>query len=73
VNLGAVSMFQMGTRIIGGQKAAILSTMEPTTSVFVGILVFREVITLRTAIGSVLVILASILIVLLDSREEKQG
>jgi drug/metabolite transporter (DMT)-like permease len=73
VNLGAVSMFQMGTRIIGGQKAAILSTMEPTTSVFVGILVFREIITLRTAIGSVLVILASILIVLLDSREEKQA
>ena len=73
VNLGAVSMFQMGTRIIGGQKAAILSTMEPTTSVFVGILVFHEVITLRTAIGSALVIVASILIVLLGSKEEKQA
>lgn len=70
VNLGAVSMFQMGTRIIGGRKAAILSTMEPTTGVFVGILVFHEVITVRTGIGTVLVLLASILTVFLGSRED---
>ena len=73
VNLGAVSMFQMGTRIIGGQKASILSTMEPATSVFVGILAFGEVMTLRTGIGSVLVILASILIVLFGAKEQKSA
>ena len=73
VNVGAVSMFQSGTRIIGGQKASILSTMEPATSVFVGILVFQEVMTLRTGIGSVLVLLASILIVLLGAKEQKQA
>lgn len=71
VNAGAVSMFQRGTRIIGGQKAAILSTMEPTTGVFVGILIFHEVITLRTGIGSVLVLLASILTVLLGAKEDR--
>lgn len=71
VNVGAVSMFQWGTRIIGGQKAAILSTMEPTTSVFVGILVFHETITLRTGIGTVLVLLASALIVLSGSKEPR--
>lgn len=73
VNVGAVSMFQWGTRIIGGQKTAILSTMEPTTSVFVGILVFHEVVTARTALGTVLVLLASILIVLSDMRGGKSA
>lgn len=63
VNAGAVAMFQRGTLIIGGQKASILSTMEPLTSVFVGILVFQEVMTLRTGLGSFLVLLASVLIV----------
>lgn len=73
VNVGAVSMFQSGTRIIGGQKASILSTMEPATSVFVGILVFQEVMTLRTGIGSVLVLLASILIVLFGEKRQRQA
>ena len=71
INVCAVAMFQWGTQIIGGQQAAILSTMEPITSVFVGIAVFREVMTLRTAIGSALVILASILIVAADMKAEK--
>lgn len=70
VNAGAVAMFQWGTLIIGGQQAAILSTMEPITSVFVGILVFHEAMTLRTAAGTVLVILASILIVVFDMRRK---
>ena len=73
VNVGAVSMFQSGTRIIGGQKASHLSTMEPATSVFVGILVFQEAMTIRTGIGSALVLLASILIVLLGAKEQKQA
>jgi drug/metabolite transporter (DMT)-like permease len=69
VNAGAVAMFQRGTQIIGGQRAAILSTMEPITGVFMGILVFREVMTLRTGIGTVLVLFASVLIVLFDRKE----
>lgn len=73
VNAGAVSMFQRGTRIIGGQQASILSTMEPTTSVFVGILAFGEVLTMRTGIGSALVILASILIVVSDMQSHKSA
>lgn len=73
VNVGAVSMFQWGTRIIGGQQASILSTMEPATSVFVGILVFHEAVTIRTALGAVLVLLASILIVLSDMHSRKSA
>lgn len=73
INVCAVAMFQKGTMMIGGQQAAILSTMEPITSVVVGILAFREVMSLRTAIGSALVILASILIVLSESKQQKQA
>lgn len=69
VNVLAVSMFQRGTLLIGGQRAAILSTMEPLTSVFIGILVFQETPTVRTALGSALVLLASVLIVLLGKKE----
>ncbi len=63
VNVCAVAMFQQGTLLIGGTRASVLSTMEPITSVVVGALVFREVISLQTAIGTALVILASVLIV----------
>lgn len=72
VNVVAVAMFQQGTFLIGGARAAVLSTLEPITSVFMGALVFHEVISLRTALGSALVILASLLIVLFDMRAEKQ-
>lgn len=69
VNVVAVAMFQQGTFLIGGARAAVLSTLEPITSVFLGALVFHEVISLRTGIGSVLVILASVLVVFFDSKQ----
>lgn len=71
VNVIAVSMFQRGTMMIGGQKASVLSAMEPITSVFVGVLVFREAMTLRVGAGSALVILAGVLIVMLDRKKEQ--
>ena len=71
INVCAVVMFQQGTFYIGGQKASILSTLEPITSLFVGALAFHEVIGYRTAVGSVLVILASILIALTDMKHRK--
>lgn len=71
INVCAVVMFQQGTFYIGGQKASILSTLEPITSLFVGALVFHEAVGLRTAFGSVLVILASILIASTDIKTQK--
>ncbi len=72
VNVCAVSMFQRGTLLVGGPQASVLSTMEPITGVFMGALVFQEVITLQTGIGAALVILASILIVLFDMRSSRE-
>ena len=68
----AVVMFQQGTFLIGAQRASILSTVEPITSIVVGVLVFREAVNLRTVIGSALVVLASVLIALFDAQAARQ-
>ena len=62
INVGAVVLFQVGTFIIGGQKAAIFSTIEPITGLIVGFLAFNESVSPLSIIGSALVISASILI-----------
>lgn len=71
ISVCAVVLFQQGTFLIGGQRAAILSTFEPITSLVMGALVFREVVGVRTLIGSFLVVLATILIALFDMRGSK--
>ena len=50
--IGAVMLFQKGTFLIGAQRAAILSTFEPITSIFVGILFLNETLTPRILLGS---------------------
>lgn len=69
VTTGAVVLFQQGTFIIGGEKASILSTLEPITSVIVGIIIFSEPVGIRTLIGSLLVISASVLIAISDMKK----
>lgn len=36
IKVGAVPMFQKGTFLIGGERAAILSAVEPLTGVMMG-------------------------------------
>ena len=72
VTTGAVMLFQQATFLIGGERASILSTLEPTTSVIVGILVFHEAVSGRTVIDSVLVILASLLIAVFDMKSQSK-
>ena len=69
-NVGAMVLFQQGTRVIGGQRAAILSTLEPIVSVIVGAVVFHEYVGVRTVIGSVLVLSASVLIAIFDAKKK---
>ena len=71
ISVGAVVLFQQGTFLIGGQRAAILSTFEPITSLVVGAVVFDEVVGVRTLIGSFLVVLATIMIAVFDMRDAK--
>jgi drug/metabolite transporter (DMT)-like permease len=72
VNAGAVALFQRGTFLIGGSRASILSTFEPITGVFVGILVFRETVNPFTLLGTALVIAAGVLIALFDVKKARR-
>ncbi len=62
LNVGAVVLFQKGTFLIGGSKAAVLSTLEPVTSVLAGAAVFGEKINAPTVAGTFLVVIAGVLI-----------
>lgn len=62
VSIGAVVLFQEGTFLIGAQRAAILSTFEPITSIFFGILFLNETLTPRILLGSAITLLAGVLI-----------
>lgn len=72
VMVGAVALFQMGAAIVGPQRAAILSTFEPITGIAVGILAFNEPFGLKTALGSVLIITAVVLLTVFDKKTEQQ-
>jgi len=71
VNVGAVVLFQRGTFIIGGERASILSTFEPITSVLAGTLILGEVLVPRTVIGTLLVVSASVVIGVCDIINNK--
>ena len=71
VTAGAVVLFQQGTFCIGPERASILSTFEPITSVVVGVVFMEEVIGLRDYVGIALVLAASVLIALFDMKKRK--
>lgn len=71
VTTGAVVLFQQGTLLIGGERTSILGTMEPITSVVVGVLFLNETIGPRDYVGVALVVAASVLIALFDMKKSK--
>lgn len=73
VSTGAVVLFQQSTFLIGGEKASILSTLEPITGVIIGGIVFKESLGVRVILGTALVVSASILIVLLGKKESQKA
>ena len=72
VSVIAVLLFQHGVLITGGLKASLLSTFEPLTSLFIGMIVFHELLTARQWIGIILVLVSVILLVIpVDVKKEK--
>lgn len=65
----AVVFFQQGALIIGGEKTSIVSTLEPITGIIVGFTAFNEPVTISIAIGSLLVVGASILTATSDMKK----
>ncbi len=70
VTAGAVVLFQQGTFLIGPEKASILSTFEPITSVVAGVAFMGEIIGPRDYAGIALVISASVLIAIFDMKKK---
>ena len=73
ITTGAVVLFQQGIFLIGGQRASILSTLEPITSIVIGFLVFSEPLGIRIISGTVLVVGASILTALADIKKTSKN
>lgn len=69
VTTGAVVLFQQSAFLIGGERVSILSTLEPITSLVIGVIVFNEVLNLPVFIGSVLVVAASVLRAVFDIKK----
>lgn len=69
-NVGAMVLFQQGTRMIGSQRAAILGALEPVVSILIGWRYLEEIVGLRTVIGSALVLSASVLIAIFDAKKK---
>lgn len=66
VTLGGVCLFQKGIKLIGSQSTSILSTFEPITSILIGILIFNESFDIKTVLGFIFIIIATILIAVFE-------
>lgn len=68
VALGSVNLLSIGIKIIGPQSASILSTFEPITSLIIGVLVFKELMSFKMLMGVILILTSVILITALDNK-----
>lgn len=71
VTTGAVVLFQQGSLLIGGEKASILSALEPITGVLIGIILLHEQCKPAVLIGSALVVASGALTALEDLRKKQ--
>ena len=69
-NVGAVVLFQSGTRLIGGERASILSAVEPITGVIIGIAFLSEGWGWSTIVGTALVVASCIMIAVFDMKKK---
>ena len=69
----AVVLFQKSIFLIGGAATSILGTLEPITSVIIGIVVFNEPFGVRILIGTVLVLVASVITVIFNVLKKEES
>jgi len=61
-NLIGMVSFKAGIKSIGPSTAAILSTFEPITSLILGILIFREILSWYHIVGCILIITSATIV-----------
>ena len=67
----AVVCFQLGVRMVGPQNTAILSTFEPLTSIFWGVVVFHDRFNTKTILGTIFILSSVLLLTLYEGRNRK--
>lgn len=70
VSVVAIPAFQMGVRLAGGTTAALLSTLEPLTSILFGILLLNESVTIYKLIGCCMILTGIILTINQGSKQK---
>lgn len=68
----AISTFFAGLRRVGPSRAAIISTLEPTVTVFLAALILRESVTLEQ-IGGGILILAAVIVLQIEPKDRRTG
>ncbi|MDY5125368.1 MAG: EamA family transporter, partial [Prevotella sp.] len=66
-----ILFINIAIRNIGPTYSAIIGALEPVTALFIGVMVFDETITVRIAIGCLMILLAVIGVVLRTRHKEK--
>lgn len=66
----AITFFQKGIKIIGSSNASILSTFEPIVSFILGVILFREAISVKIIIGCCLIFISVILLTKSCSKQK---
>lgn len=70
---GAIPLMQQGIKLAGAPTAAILSTMEPLTSILLGVLVLGEAVSGVKIIGSALILTSVLLLTISKDHLRHEG
>ena len=73
IAVGGHLFFLIGVHYAGAQTAAIASTLEPITSIFIGILFMNEPFGPRTAVGAVMILAAVVLLSVFDEKNSPKA
>lgn len=60
--IAAIILFNLAVKIIGSSNTSVLSTLEPITGIALSAIIFKEVISFNTIIGSALIIISVYLV-----------
>lgn len=69
-SLGALPLLQQGIKLTGASTAAILSTLEPITSIILGILILKETVSPLKLFGCSLIIISILLIAKGEGKQD---
>lgn len=71
ITIVAALLVQYAIKCIEPHTVSILSTLEPITSIIVGIIFLNEILTARTGLGMMLILAAVLIVTLFDKEAEE--